>query len=236
MMAEKRLEEREGLMLEKPQCHLIVVIARAKGSGGGLIGKRLAKRLGCRYLDREILVEAARRMSKEPKALEAFDERRMSFWERTMALTVGSPEAPYVPPPIYLDDGDLFITESAIMREAARRGPVVIVGRAGFAVLRGEPGLLSVFLHAPLEKRVKRVMKVYGALSVDEARELVLRTDRDRNHFVKSVLGIERLDSQNYHLCIDTGRFGTSGAGDLIYQAVQNVAKALGGPATAPKR
>ncbi len=86
-------------MAEKPKSHLVVVIARAKGSGGALLGKRLAKRLACRYLDREILVEAARRMSRDPDALEAFDERRAGFWERTMAFAVGTPEMPCVPPP-----------------------------------------------------------------------------------------------------------------------------------------
>ncbi len=121
------------------------------------------------------------------------------------------------------------------MREAAERGPVVIVGWAGFSVLRREPGLFSVFLHAPIEKRVRRVMKVYGNLTAEEAKALVLRSNRDRGEFARTVLRTERLDPQNYHLCIDTERFGTSAVVDLIYQAAQDVVRGLGGPSEEPK-
>lgn len=215
--------------------NLVVVIARAKGSGGGAIGMELAKRLGCRYLDREILVEAASRLNKQPEALEVFDERSLTFWERTMALTLGTPEVPYVPSPMNLDDRDLFHIEGKIMKEAAQRGPVVVVGRAGFAVLRDEPGLLSVYLQAPLETRVKRVMRVFGIGSEEEARELILRTERSRSQFVKAVTGLERLDPKNYHLFIDTARFGTRAVVDLLYQAAQNVARRLTSPTAEPE-
>jgi len=218
-------------MEETRKSHLVVAIARAMGSGGSFVGKRLAMRLGCRYLDREILVEAARRMNKEPDALEAFDERRLTFWERTrMAYALGTPDAPYAPPPVNVNDEDLFDTEKAIIREAALRGPAVVLGRAAFAVLRGEPGLLSVFLHAPLERRTRRVMKLYKLGSPEEARDLIVRTDRDRNQFVKAVAGAERLDPQNYHLCIDTARLGTVATIKLIYQAAMEVARGLNHP------
>ena len=215
-------------MEKTKKSHLVIAIARGMGSGGGFVGKRIAVRLGCRYLDREILVEAARRMNKEPDALEAFDERRMTFWERTrMAYAFGTPDVPYAPAPINVDDRDVFETEKAIIREAALRGPAVVLGRAAFAVLRGEPGLLSVFLHAPLEKSARRVMKHYKLGSAEEAKELIVRTDRERNQFVKAATGADRLDLQNYHLCLDTGRLGTGGAIELIYQAAMEVARSL---------
>ena len=211
--------------------YLIVTISRTMGSGGGFVGKRLATRLGCRYLDREILVEAARRLNKEPDALEAYDERHLTFWERTrMAYALGAPDAPYVPPPLSVDDTDLFEVESAIIRSAAERGPAVIVGRAGFAILKGEPGLLSVLLHAPLEKRARRVMKLYKLASLEEAKEIVVRTDRDRGQFVKAAVGIDRLDPRNYHLCVDTDRLGTGKAIEFVYQAAMEVARGLDRP------
>jgi len=222
-------------MNETPKSHLIVAIARAKGCGGGSIGMEVARRLGCRYLDREILVEAARRMSRDPEALEAFDERCMSFWERTMVLALGSPGAPVTPPPLTLDDRDLFHIEKAIMKEAAQRGPVVIVGRMGFAVLRGEPGLLSVFLHAPLKERVQSMMRVLGIASEEEAKDLALRTERDRDEFVKTYTGKVRLDAKNYHLCIDTARFETDAVVGLICQAAQDVVRGLADPAATEK-
>ena len=125
---------------------------------------------------------------------------------------------------------DLFDVQRQIMRDAAARGPVVVVGRAGFAVLRGEPGLLSVFLHAPLEHRVRRILKVYKMASQDQARELVLQSDKDRAHFVKAAAGVTWEDPSNYHLCVDTARLGTPGAIEVIYQASMEVARKLEPP------
>jgi cytidylate kinase len=216
-------------MEDTGKAYLVVTIARSMGSGGSFVGKRLATRLGCRYLDREILVEAAQRLHKDPEALEAFDERHLSFWERTrMAYAYGAPDAPYTPPSVTVDDMDLFDTEKAIIREAAGRGPAVIVGRAAFALLGHEPGLLSVFLHAPLEHRVKRIQRIYRLATPEEARELVTRSDKDRAHFVKAAAGVDWTDPRNYHVSLDTARLGTGASIELVYQAAMEVARRIG--------
>jgi CMP/dCMP kinase len=218
-------------MDETRKAYLLVTIARSMGSGGSFVGQKLAARLGCRYLDREILLEAAQRMHKDPEALETFDERHLSFWERTrMACAYGAPDAPYTPPPVAADDMDLFDTEKAIIREAAMRGPAVIVGRAAFALLGGEPGLLSVFLHAPFEHRVRRIQRIYGLATREEARELVARSDKDRGHFVKSAAGVDWMDPRNYHLAVDTSRLGTGAAIELVYQAAMEASRKLEHP------
>ena len=144
-----------------------------------------------------------------------------------MACAIGTPDAPYSPPPLNVDVKDVFDTEKAIMREAVQSGPVVILGRAAFWVLRDEPALLSVFLLAPIEKRAKRAMKVYGLGFLEEARELVERTDNERNRFVKAVTGKEHMNLLNYNLCVDTGCLGIGMAIELIYQAAMEVSKDL---------
>ncbi|MEW5763349.1 MAG: AAA family ATPase [Acidobacteriota bacterium] len=219
-------------MSEAGRSYLVVTLARQMGAGGSFVGRRLAMRLGCRYLDREILLEAARRLKRDPEALECFDERHLTFWERTrMAYAFGTPESPYAPPPVTLDDMNLFDTEREIMREAAARGPVVIVGRAGFAVLKGQPGLLTVFLHAPLAHRIRRIQKIYHLASADEARDLILQSDRDRERFIRAAAGLPWLDLTQYHLSLDTGRLGTGAAIEIVYQAAMEVARGLAPPA-----
>lgn len=222
-------------MDEKRKTFLLVTVARTMGSGGSFVGQKLAARLGCLYLDREILLQAAQRMHRDPETLEAFDERHLSFWERTgMAYTCGAPDAPYAPPPVTAEDMDLFDAEKAIIREAAVRGPAVIVGRAAFALLAGEPGHLSVFLHAPLEHRVARIQKVYGLATAEEARELVTRSDKDRAHFVKAAAGVDWLDPRNYHLAVDTGRLGTGAALELVFAAAKEAERRLQRPGDEP--
>ena len=216
---------------ERGTAHLVVTIARMMGAGGSFVGRRLAERLQIRYLDREILVDAAKRLQRDPEALESLDERHLSFWERTrLAYAGGPPQAPYLPPPVAVDDMDLFDMQRTIMREAAERGPVVIVGRASFAVLGALAGHLSVFLHAPLEDRVRRVQKIYRLPSLEEAREIVEQCDRDRERFVKAASARDWLDLSNYHLCLDTSRLGTAGVVEILHQACREVERILNRP------
>jgi cytidylate kinase len=217
-------------MDEKGSSSLVVTIARAVGSGGSFVGKRLAARLGCRYLDREVLLEAARRLRRDPEALETFDERHLSFWERTrMAYAFGIPDAPYAPPPMATDDMELFETQKTIIEEAAQRGPAVIVGRAGYWILRGHPGHLAVFLHAPLEQRIRRVRKIYKLASESAALEMVQQSDRQREQFIRAATGQDWRDPANFHLCVDTARLGTPAAIELVYTAAMEVARGLTG-------
>ena len=126
---------------------------------------------------------------------------------------------------------ELFDTQKAILREAAERGPVVVVGRAAFAVLSQEPGLLSVFLHAPLDSRVKRIRRIYKLPSDEETREMVLQSDRQREHFIKAASGLDWKDPRHYHLCVDTARLGTATTIEIIYDAAMEVARELMEPA-----
>ncbi len=218
-------------MDEKRKAFLVICIARTVGAGGSFVGKRLATRLGSRYLDRELLVEAAKRLHKDSDTLEAYDERRLSFWERTrMGYAFGAAEVPYAPPTFQPDDLELFDKEREIMLEAAARGPVVVVGRAGFAVLRDELGLLSVFLNAPVQARAERVRRIYGLATIEEAKSMVLQSDRQREKFIESVTGKGWRDPAHYHLCIDTYRLGTSTTIELVYNAAMEVARKLAGP------
>ena len=215
-------------MIKEREHHLIVAIGRLKGSGGTYLGRELAGRLGCAYLDREILLEAARRLNTDPEALEALDDSRLSFWERIrLEAARGVPTPAYVPPPLYPEDSKLYETEKEIVREAAERGPVVVLGRAAFSFLADEPGLLSVFLHAPFERRVDRVMRVYGISDREEAEGLVRDSDRHREGFVKSVTGRDWLDPRNFHLSLDTWKLGPTVALALIERSALSVREAM---------
>lgn len=208
--------------------HLAVAIARSMGSGGSYLGRKLAERLGCSYLDREILLEASRRLDRDPEALQHFDERHLTFWERTrLTYASGPPETAYTPPPMSVEDTLLFDAEKTIILEAAAHGPVVVVGRAGWWILRKEPGLLSVFLHAPLEQRVERINKIYKLGSFEKAHEMVLASDRQRAAFVKASTDRDWLDTGNYHLTLDTWRLGSATALEVIYSASMEVYRAL---------
>lgn len=207
---------------------LILTISRQMGSGGSFLGRQAAKRLGLRYLDREILRRAARELKVEEANLAEREERLSSFWENfSRSLTLGLPEAGYLPPPIQLvHDEELFAVEAEIIRKAAEEGGAVIVGRGGFHVLRGKAGVVNVFLHAGREFRCRRVASVYGIEEAGKAEELLEESDRERRRFIEAMTGSGWTDALNYHLAIDTGFAGLATAEEIL---VRFCATATGG-------
>lgn len=197
---------------------ILITIARQLGSGGSRIGQIVAERLGYKYFDREILSKAADALKDGEDVLAGREEKLSGFLENLIRpFIVGSPEAPYLPPPIHpVYDRDLFETESAIIRRIAQKYDAVIVGRAGGYVLRDQPGLVSVFIHAPMEFRVQRIMKLYNIKDAASAGELALKSDHDRAKYVRTMTGEDRTDLRNYHICLDSERTGFDGAEEII--------------------
>jgi cytidylate kinase len=190
--------------------NIIVTISRQMGSGGSYVGKMVADRLGIRYIDREILRRLSAYLREDEKILAEREERICGFWERILhGFSYGVPEMGYVPPPLrIIPDEDFFAAEAKIIKELAENGSAVIVGRAGFHILKGKPNLIKVLLHAPREFRMERVMKIYGIAEYSSADELVFESDRQRSRFVKTFTDHDWMDASCYHLCIDTEAVG----------------------------
>lgn len=191
--------------------------------GGLYVGRLLAERLSLPLLDREVLTGAARLLRADEARLTGRDERRSTFWERFLStFSAGTPETPYVPPPFpFVEDEELFSAEAAVIRRAAAESGAVIIGHGAATVLRGDPGLLRVFCHAPLEFRARRLLELYGLSGVSEARATVESMDRKRERYLKEVSGIDWRDSGEYDLCINTAKTGFTQAVDLIAGLVE---------------
>lgn len=214
---------REGEVEGKP--HTVITISRQMGSGGSYTGYLLARELGFTYVDREILRLAAKHMGTDEKWLGRYDERSSGIIANILrGFSFGTPEAALVPPlqmPVY--DRDLFVLECRIMNDIADRYSAVIVGRGGFHALRDRPLVVRVFIHAPLEFRVKRLMKVQDISSFDEAKSMVEESDRKRARFIKDMVGVDWTDAKNYHLCIDMSAFGFSESVEMIVRLVKGL-------------
>ncbi|MDA8168986.1 MAG: cytidylate kinase-like family protein [Nitrospiraceae bacterium] len=215
--------------MDRPKKTILITVSRQFGSGGAYLGQRLAKRLGYKYLDREILSRATEYLGSEEDLLSKREERLSGFWENILrAFMLGTPETAYVPPPIRpVYDADLFKAESMIISQTADRYDSVIVGRGGYSILRGRPGLVNVFVHAPMDFRIRRVMEGYKIASRDEAASLIEETDGARGRFLDSITGGSWTDALNYHLCIDTARAGFDAAEEMAIALVDSVRQRL---------
>jgi CMP/dCMP kinase len=203
---------------------VVLAITRQMGAGGSYIGQAVARQLGLKYVDREILQEAARLLGAEDTAsLEGLEERVAGLWLRiTRHLSLGPPDALFTPPAPHSSvyEEDLFRVERQIIRELAARENCVIIGRAGSFVLRDHPGVVRVFVHAPEAWRVELLSKT---LSIDrvELRDLIRRSDGDRARFVNTVCNCHWADACHYDLTVNPATIGLDHAVDLVAAVVR---------------
>lgn len=158
--------------------HLVFAISREYGSGGREIGERLASELGIAYYDKLLLKRIAEESGLSGDVVEDFDEKPM----RPLLLNPNSffcgtdIEHPVA--------SRIYKTEVDILRSIANEGPCVIVGRCADYVLEGHPGLVSLFVSAPMEARVARVMR-RNNLSESDARSRIARVDKNRASYYR---------------------------------------------------
>jgi CMP/dCMP kinase len=201
---------------------IVVTISREFGSGGARIGREVARRLGYRYADREILTEAAKRLEAEADNIQSMEERVRSFWERHgETFFKGGVDSPYVPPPFpILSPLVLFEAEREIIRAMAAVGNAVIVGRGAAHVLGDRSNVVRVFLHAPMETRVRLAIEEYKLPDEVAAMSTVRKIDEQRAEFVRRITGRNWSDATLYDVSLNTALTGLDTAVDLIVDLV----------------
>lgn len=198
--------------------HIAITISREMGSGGAYIGHLVAKELGFKYFDREILRQAAERFGTDVGMIEDLSERSPGIIETIIkGFSYGTPTAGILQPmrqPVY--SKDLFTLECKIIQEITNQYDAVIIGRGGFYALREQPRVIHVFIHAAQEFRVKRVMEVQNIADIRKARDKVKESDRNRTKYIRDMAGLDWTDSRNFHLCINSSFAGLRETAEMI--------------------
>jgi cytidylate kinase len=200
----------------------IVTVEREYGSGGGEIAKRLAERLGWKLWD-QLLTEEIARLADCPKTVvEVREERTDPFYYRLLkSFLRGSYEGSINAHKLKMVDSECImkITER-VVQQAASTGNCVIVGRGSQHFLQSRQDTLRVFLYAPREDKVRRVMS--RGKSAKEAHELVDTVDRERIDFIQKYFHAEWPNRGLYHVM-----FNTSVGDETVVQAILNFMKTL---------
>jgi cytidylate kinase len=182
----------------------IITIEREYGSGGGEIAQLLAKHLGWKLWD-QLLTEEIARLAECPKAVvETREERTDPLYYRLFkSFLRGSYEGSINAHKLKLVDSEsiLKITER-VVQHAAKTGNSVIVGRGSQHFLRNRQDTLRVFLYAPRDKKVRRLLA--RGKSEQEAEQLVDTVDRERADFIQQYFHVEWPDRAIYNTMINT--------------------------------
>lgn len=207
-----------------PSSKSMLTISHMYGSGGSRIARALGRRLQWAVWEKEIVRKIASQYKVSEEYVDAKDERVDSFIERMVGLFgMGGFESAYeIPPPLWLTDAQLVRMTRAIIEEVAKEGRAIIVGRGGNHILANQPGVLHVFLFAPLAVRVQRVMDTEG-LTRAAAEQRIAGMDRLRADYVHTFYHADWRDPSHYHLLIDSGVWGEEGAADMIVWALEHM-------------
>ena len=160
----------------------VITVSREYGSGGRLIGKKLADDLGIGFYDGELLSLVA----KESGYTEDFVRRNDQ--KKTQSLLYHL----YIGSQILPASDMIFIAQSRVIKDLYNKESCVIVGRCADYVLRGFPNVINVFITAPLESRIARVRDEYGE-QAENYRAYLLKKDKNRiayyNYFADDAWG-----------------------------------------------
>jgi cytidylate kinase len=182
----------------------IVIIEREYGSGGGEIAQLLAKQLGWKLWD-QLLTEEIARLAECPKAVVEVREERTDplYYRLFKSFMRGSYEGSLNAPKLKLVDSEsiLKITER-VVQHAAKTGNSVIVGRGAQQFLKNRQDTLRVFLYAPREDKVRRLLA--RGKSEEDAERLVDTVDRERADFIQKYFHVEWPDRAIFHTMINT--------------------------------
>ena len=186
--------------------HFVITVERQYGSGGRLTGKRLAEELGIHFYDEEIL-----KMTSETSAIgEQYYRLADEKAGNNLLYRIVTGMKPDLGEPVR--DGDnitspenLFRFQSSVIRKLAGQESCIIVGRCADKILEETEGLISLFIYAPMEARVKEIMRRYET-DEKEAEYLIKQADKIRKNYYNFYAKKTWADKASYDMLIDSSR------------------------------
>jgi len=198
--------------------NLVITISREFGSGGRLVGEKLAKELDIAYYDRSIIQMAAEKSGLSPHFIEKSEERISNSFLFNLASTTYTSFRTFTQYDTPVND-KTFFAQSSVIREIAEYESCVIVGRCADYILREHDNLVRVFIRSTPEARVKRAVEEYGMES-GEAASKIKKIDKGRANYYKFYTGESWGDIKIFDLIINTAFTGVDGAVSTVLAAI----------------
>ena len=200
--------------------HRIVTIGREFGSGGRLIGQKLAERMGVKCYDKELINLASKESGLCTEVFENNDEKPLNSFFYSLVMdtgAMGQSFAGYMDAPL---NQKVFLAQFETIQRLAERESCVIVGRCADYALHDYPNTIHIFISGELEDKVERVSG-YNNISKDKALELIAKSDKKRanyyNYYSNKKWGV----ASTYDLCINSSLTGVDRAVDVIMKFIE---------------
>lgn len=193
----------------------IITISREYGSGGREIGEKLAKELGIPFYDNELITRAAKASGFAEAAFANAETKANNSLLYSIAMGMsayGSHEVGYTS--LSLDDR-IFIAQSEVIRNLAKEGSCVIVGRCADYILKDMENVIDVFIWADIQYRVRRATTLYD-LPVNKAEENIRKADKRRANYYSYHANEKWGKAENYHISIRSDAVGIDASVNIL--------------------
>lgn len=200
--------------------NFIISIGRQLGSGGKEIAEKLGERLNIKVYDKALLEVAAKESGLDTTVFETADEQEHNSFFGGLFSIHGS-MGDYMPTGSCIENDKLFEIQSETIRGLAERESCIIVGRCAEYVLRDHPGMVSVFITANNEDRIRRVMKTDN-LEREKAIDFIEKGDKRRRSYHDYYATTQWGEARCYDICINSSKLGIEGAVDLLHAYISN--------------
>ena len=199
----------------------VITSARQYGSGGREIALKVADILGIKAYGKELIEMAAKRSGYHPEMLKIADERAAGSLLYSLAVgsTVPGGLAGHYDIPI---NDKLFIVQNEIIKELAENEQCIIIGRCGDYALRDLPNKITIFIHADIDSRTERIMKING-LSKSEAESLIAKEDKRRANYYNFYTGKKWGVGDRYTATFNSGILGVEKTAAIIAEMAKSI-------------
>ena len=187
----------------------IITIGREYGSAGRQIGYKVAEDLGIKLYDREMLERAAKESGICEELFETHDEKPTNSFLYSLVMY---PSSSYTDMPI---NHKIFLAQFDTIRKIASEGPCILVGRCADYALEEFDNVLSVFIHADMDARIRRIARIYD-LTDAKAKDLIKKTDKRRSSYYNYYTCKKWGDSRSYDLTLNTSKITPEACVDII--------------------
>lgn len=197
----------------------IITIGRQFGSAGREIGYRIADDFGIKLYDKEMLNRAAKESGICEELFEAHDEKPTNSFLYSLVMdtySLGYSSGSYTDMPI---NHKVFLAQFDAIKKIAGEGPCILVGRCADYALEEFDNVLSVFIHADMSARIRRIARIYN-LTDAKAKEMIQKTDKQRSSYYNYYTNKKWSDAESYDICLDSSVLGIEGTAEAIKQLV----------------
>ena len=198
----------------------IITIGREFGSAGREIGYKVAKEFGIKLYDKEMLARAAKESGICEEIFESHDEKPTSSFLYSLVMdtySMGYSGNTYTDMPI---NHKVFLAQFDAIKKIADEGPCILVGRCADYALEDNPELLSVFIHANMDARIRRIARDFD-LTDAKAKDMIRKTDKQRSSYYNYYTNKRWGDANSYQFCLDSSKLGIEGTVDAILKLIE---------------